>query len=269
MCNNNCVPFSDDTALQHDGHDPCLSDQGPFGGPVKDRRQKARLKGLDLRAWVSKPGDFDQRMAAQAKLCALAQPQQLDALGGDVFAHLTVRNQVSTLEQLRKKFRLQQMNLSQVGLCRVSRHPGPVLDGDTKVGIAPNTVTGDEIDLRYLILRKRMKGLAVNGEHLGVHERPFYRRRSADAAGGWMQRLVVLHKRLAKNGEIKAHHVVLRSASFFISILLVEARRLPLERLQRSQYIATMARNPPSTWPSALRAFKRMYCTSGYSPTWR
>lgn len=185
MHDNNGVACLEGASLQHDGHDPGLSDQGSGGGAVQHGRQKARLEGFDLRTRVAKPGDLDPCIRAQAKLCTGTQAQQVDALGGDVFAHLAGSNGVPEFQHFGEELLLKQVNLSKVGLRRVPGDPRPVLDGDTEVGIVPNAMARDELDLRHWILGEGMKGLAVNGEHVGVHglRCPVHRPRLSDMSG--------------------------------------------------------------------------------------
>lgn len=185
MHDNDGVACLEHATLQHDGHDPGLSDQGSVGGAVQHGRQKAGLEGFDLRTRVAKPGDLDQYIGAQAKLCTGTQAQQVDALGGDVLAHLAGSNGVSEFQHLGQEFLLKQVHLPKVGLCRVPGDSRPVFDGDTEVGIIPNAMARDELDLRHWILGEGMKGLAVNGEHRGIHglRRPMQRPRLSDMSG--------------------------------------------------------------------------------------
>lgn len=170
MHDNNGVACLEHATLQHDGHDPGLSDQGSVGAAVQYGRQKARLEGFDLRARVAKSGDLDPCIGPQAKLRTGTQAQQVDAMGRDVLAHLTGGNDVPECQHLGQEFLLKQVNLSKIGLCRVPGDTRPVLDADAEVGIAPNAVASDELDHRRWVLGEGVKGLAVNGEHFGDHE---------------------------------------------------------------------------------------------------
>ena len=163
------VACPDSAALQNDGHDTGFADQDPFGSAVQHSGQQAWLECFDLSARVSQPGDLDDCIAAQAQSRSLAQAQQVNTPGRDVFAHLAGCDGEAEIQYGHQEFLLKEMDLPKVRLIRVPCNPRSVLDGYSEVGIASNTMASDEFNLRHLVLREYVKRLAVDGEDPGVH----------------------------------------------------------------------------------------------------
>lgn len=114
--------------------------------PAKNRSQQALLEALDLGAWVSQTGDFDDCASSQAQSGACAELEQPNTLGRDVFSHLPGMHHKSFGCQFGKQFCRQQVHLPQIRLGRILGHPRPMLHCDTKVGVTVHAMTLNEFD---------------------------------------------------------------------------------------------------------------------------
>src|SRR5205807_1301281 len=74
------------------------------------------------------------------------QSEQIDSSRGYILSHLPGRYRKASGAQLVVKLGVDQMNLAQIGLIRISRQSGEMLHGRPEVGIAFDAQTGQEAD---------------------------------------------------------------------------------------------------------------------------
>ncbi|MFN8536830.1 MAG: hypothetical protein U0232_05070 [Thermomicrobiales bacterium] len=74
-------------------------------------------------AGVAEAGDLDHRRVAQMEFCAGRQAEQIDAARGDVLAHLAGGQVEPARAQLVVQLGVDEVDLAQVRLVGVARHP--------------------------------------------------------------------------------------------------------------------------------------------------
>ena len=148
---------------QHNAHDSSLANQFTFWCSVEHGREKARLEVLDLCAGVSKASDSYNCLRANAKDSTLAERQQWEARGCDVFAQLARHHLETSLGEFVQEFLMQQVNLPQVRLRWVFGYARAVLDCDAIVGVSDDPVSLDQLDRRHRVLGERVGCFGVDG----------------------------------------------------------------------------------------------------------
>ena len=129
------VSRSNVTAPRHDGHDAGLALQVAFLVAVENGPHQSLLEAVELGAWVSKPGDFHNRILANLQPGARRQLEQVNASCRDVLAHGPRHEVEPPPAQLVVKLLVNEVHLTKIRLTRVSGHPGAMLDGGPQVGV--------------------------------------------------------------------------------------------------------------------------------------
>lgn len=112
---------------------PCSSRSSTAG------RQQARLKAIQLHAWIAKAGDLRHGGSTEVEPRADREAEKVYTARGDVFSHLPGRHGEAYSLQLVVEFGPDQVQLAQVGLRGVLRHPRAMLDRAAHVGITLDT----------------------------------------------------------------------------------------------------------------------------------
>jgi hypothetical protein len=131
--------------------------------------------------------------AAEAEAGAGRQDEEVDAFGGDVFAHLTGGDLEAGGAQLGVELGVDQVDLAQVRLRRVACDPRAVLDGDAGMGVAVNAETGDEADHRLVALAHCVAAAAADRQ-----DRPGHALLSSIITADWRGPSAVSVSRIAK-----------------------------------------------------------------------
>ena len=125
------LPTGDD-----DTHDSCLADQTPVWSAMNQCCHKPLLELIELFARVAQTRELEDDMFADVQLGAFWQSQEINALDGDVLAELAGFDLETLSLKLGKKLAMDEMDLAQIGLRRVSGDARPVLDGYPAMGIS-------------------------------------------------------------------------------------------------------------------------------------
>jgi hypothetical protein len=128
---------------------------------------------LDLHTGVAQAREANHRIGPKLKLGVGGQSQQVNASGGDVFAHVARSHHMASCTQLVKQLALQQVHLTQVGLARIARHARAVLNRLAAVCVTLNAQAGEQRDALERILGKFVDRTEVDGENVWAHVRRF------------------------------------------------------------------------------------------------
>ncbi len=140
------ITWTDVPICNDDSHDASLPHNRTSLVPAQSRCHQALPKSVELTAWVPQPGNPKLGGRSDPKHCARGQPKKIDRPRQDVVANIARTDDKALLRQLLKKFRVQQMNLTQVGLLRVTQDAGAVLYGRAEVRIAFHTEASQQPD---------------------------------------------------------------------------------------------------------------------------
>ena len=102
---------------------------------------------------------------AQAEASSGRQAKQVNALRGDVLTHLAAGYIISCRAELLVEFGMEQVDLPQVGLARITRHSGKVLNGFTQVCVSLHAQARQERDAGLVPLAKNVLGTPAHCLH--------------------------------------------------------------------------------------------------------
>lgn len=119
----------DDSARVHHRHHAGAADQLAAGVLDRDMSQQSGPEGLDLRAGIAQAGDAQARACRETEPAVARQGQQVQPGQRDVLAQASGRQAEALLIELVEQLHGQQVDLAQVRLGRVDRHPGTMPDG--------------------------------------------------------------------------------------------------------------------------------------------
>ncbi len=91
------------------------------------------------------------------------QAEQVDPAGRDVLTHLARPDDDALIPQRVVQLGVDEVDLAQVRLRRVTPYPGPVLHGDPRMGVALDAETLQQADRRPPRLGERVAGAGVHG----------------------------------------------------------------------------------------------------------
>jgi hypothetical protein len=132
-------------ACEDDGHDAGAACPLPCGvswSPEVLLQAVAIL--VDLGAWCTKAGDFDDGFAAEMESSVKRKREEFDAAGEDVFAHLSGLQGKAERGEFVEHLGGEEMDLSEIGLRWVFALEVQVLCGGAAMGIAFDAFSGDE-----------------------------------------------------------------------------------------------------------------------------
>jgi hypothetical protein len=115
-------------AGKDDAHDARFSDEVAALVAPQGRFHQALLNPVQLGTGIAQPRHLDEGVLAQLELCAGRKPEQIDAAGGHVFAHLPGRDGEPGVSKLVVQLGVNQVYLAQVGLALVACHARAMLD---------------------------------------------------------------------------------------------------------------------------------------------
>jgi hypothetical protein len=153
----------------HDGaHDARLADEPAVVVTLERRRHQARLNPVELSAGVSQAGHLDDRRRAEVEARAGRQREQLDAARGDVLPQHARPDREAGGRELVVELRMDQVDLPQVRLRGVSRHPGAVSDRLAEMRVALDAEPREQSDRVRAGLRERVRLAPAHGRHDGA-----------------------------------------------------------------------------------------------------
>ena len=152
----NSVAGNDDSALEHDRHDAGLPNEFAVRSSAEDGFEKSRLEVVDLRAGIAQPRDLKLDVRTELQNRSARERQKVDAAGGNVFAQVGRTNLETLIGKLVQQLRLDQMNLSQVGLIRIFCDPGTMLHRLPTVGISLHPQARSQLNGRFVGLTEGM-----------------------------------------------------------------------------------------------------------------
>lgn len=154
-------------ANKNNGHDSAFPLDGAVLRATKHFAKQARLETVDLLARIAETSHPHGRVLAESQDCVRWETKQIDAPGGDVFAHLARRHGVTRGGHLVKQLGMDQMHLPKIGLRRIAGHPGEMLHGDAGVRIPVHTPALNKHDLVNDGFAELMVGVAADGNNAG------------------------------------------------------------------------------------------------------
>ena len=123
---------------------------------------------VQLGARIAQTRHRDNR-AAQIQPRSDRQTEQIDTVGRDVLAHLPGRDGETGRAQFLVEFGVDQVNLAQVGLGRIARHPRAVLDRNALMRVAVDAEPGHELDAVLVGFDQRVRRASADGRDYCVH----------------------------------------------------------------------------------------------------
>jgi hypothetical protein len=105
---------------------------------------QARRVAINLVAGIAQPGEADERARGENQFRAFRQAQQIEAAHENILAQLARRDGKSLARQLIEQFGMEQMNLSQIGRCRIFRHAAAMFHRRSAMRISANALPCDQ-----------------------------------------------------------------------------------------------------------------------------
>jgi hypothetical protein len=118
----------DAAAGDDDTHDAGFAKQVAVLVAFQGRCHQSRSDAVELGARIAQVGDFDDRRLPETKARAGGQPEQIDPARGDVFPHLTCRNDKPFFRELVVQLGVDQVYLAQVRCFGEVCHSRAMLD---------------------------------------------------------------------------------------------------------------------------------------------
>lgn len=143
-----CVTWPNLPTCDDDTHDARLADQTPIWSAMHESCHEPWLELIELFARIAQAREPEDDLFADLQLSAFRQSQEIDALGGDVLAQLARLDLEALSPELGEELAVDEMNLAQIGLRRVSGDARPVLDGDPAMGVTLDSESCDNRDDR-------------------------------------------------------------------------------------------------------------------------
>lgn len=161
----------DSSATEDDGHDTGSRDLSVFGVWGERSGHQARMEAVHLSAGGAQAGQLEDRGGAEVETGGGGQAQKIDAGGGDVLAEVAGLEMETEGAEVCEEGGLQEMNLGEVGLPRVSPSLIPVPDGGAAVSVSVDAQAGEEFDLWLRVLAEGVGGAEAHGDDFGPHQR--------------------------------------------------------------------------------------------------
>lgn len=139
---DNPVSRPDDTGANDDGHDSRPTDQLAVRSASERGRHEAVVDRVELSTGISKPGYPDLGLVTKSENGIDRQSEELDPPRGDVLTHRTRFDRHTVGRQLVVQLSVDQVDLSKVGLSRISKDPRAVLHRLSEVRIPLDAETG-------------------------------------------------------------------------------------------------------------------------------
>jgi len=153
-----------DTPRTDDRHDAGFPDEFPVGPSIKNGSQQPAVKEFDLVARVPQPRHFENSRLPDPQEAASGQIQQVYAACADVLAQITGSDLEPLVGEFIEEFRMDQVNLSEVGLRWIGGHTRPMLDRHSEVRIPFDAEPGNDGDGRDQWLGKAMRRILRHGD---------------------------------------------------------------------------------------------------------
>lgn len=145
-----------------DSHNPGLADQIPRVIATEHGRHQAGLNAVQLLAGITQTGDLHDRFRADPEAGRRRQPEEIDSPDGDILPHLPGNDIEPSRPKLIMQLGVDQVNLAQIRLTRVARHPGAVLNGLSSVRVPLDPVPRDQHDRLEVLLAHRVGSAAAD-----------------------------------------------------------------------------------------------------------
>jgi hypothetical protein len=164
---SNLVVSSHNPSDDDNRHHPALAFNGPIIRSSQDLAEQSWFESINLLARISKTGDADHGVVAEVEQRAFGKGEQVDAPCRNVLAQLPRLNLVAGCCHFVEKLRMDQMQLSQVGLRGIARNPREVLNGCPSMGITLDSPSRNQDDLVDGLFAESMVGVAADCDNDG------------------------------------------------------------------------------------------------------
>lgn len=142
---------------------PALRTRPPSAARSRVAAISPELKLVELRAWISQPGDLDDGVWPKPQPRRRGQIQEIDPDGRHVFADLTRTDTEAAPRELGKELRVHEVHLSQVRLGGVARDSRAMLHGAATMRVAVDAQPNHKIDVRHNLFTKGVRRAATDG----------------------------------------------------------------------------------------------------------
>lgn len=112
--NGDSVTGAKDASGQNDRHDAGLADFGAIRGSADTGLHQTRMQSVQLHAGVAQSGYLDDGSRSEVQPRPQGKPQQIDAAGGHVFAHLARSHRDPCGSKLGEEFGVEEMHLAEI-----------------------------------------------------------------------------------------------------------------------------------------------------------
>lgn len=151
-------------------HDARLPDERPPLITLQHRSQQSGVELVQLYAGIAQARNCDDGRIADMQARPGGKPQQIHPARGNIFAHLPgAHGKTGSMERI-MQFRMDQVDLTQVGLGRVTRHPRAMLDPLAAMRVALNSQSPEESNAPLSRFGKRVRWAAAHGEDGSTHQ---------------------------------------------------------------------------------------------------
>ena len=126
---------ADLTPVQNNRHDAGFANDVSRDVTIQRRGHQAGHEAIELEAGISKACYLDESRRPETQARPGRQREKINAARSDVFPEISWRHRKALASKFLMKFGVDEMDLPQVGRCRVSSHERPVLHRGAQMGI--------------------------------------------------------------------------------------------------------------------------------------
>jgi len=142
--NTDAVTRTNLPASRHDRHHARLERDLTVWTSTKRRRHEACLKPIKLNARIAQPGDLDLRITPQGESGSGRESEKVHTRCREIFSEHARRNAKAGGHKTVQTLGCDQVNLTQIGLRGIYRHPAAMFHRGAGVRVPLNAVTLDE-----------------------------------------------------------------------------------------------------------------------------
>src|SRR5688572_22686771 len=164
-----CIAGTDNATSDHNGHDAGLADELTLVVTSQSRRHEPRLKAIKLCARVTEAGDLDDGFRAKLETSTGWKIEEGDAAGRDVLAHQAGEYRKSAGNQLFVQLGVDEVDLTEVRLVRVTSDTRAVLHGRSRVSVTLNAEIGHKTDHWLRPLGHCVSRAAAHSSDISAH----------------------------------------------------------------------------------------------------
>ena len=150
---------------ENDTHHAGLAYDGSVCASLQNSGEKTWLEAIELHARIAQSRDLDDCLRPQVQTRSLRQAEEIHASRRHILTHVARSDGEPHSLKLIVQLGVNEVDLPQVGLCRIALHPRNMFDRQALVRVRLYTEPRDEPDARPRSLRERVAGASAHRDH--------------------------------------------------------------------------------------------------------